>query len=291
MKKGDKIAIVCCSDGQPRKYEDQIKTLVKQLRAIGLTPVFSDYIYEQDTVASGTGKQRAESLMNFYREGQIKGIFDISGGDLANEILPFLDFSVIGQADKMFWGYSDLTTVINAIYTKTGRPSVLYQLKNLVRKDGKRQMQDFTQTVLQGGHSLYTFSGSFIQQEEMQGIVVGGNIRCLLKLAGTPYWPDMQDKILMLESLSGTMPEMASALEQLGQIGVYEQTKGIILGTFTRMEEENALPTITELVKSCVGAQMPVVKTDEIGHGADSKAILIGENISVQQSKTGLVFK
>ncbi len=291
MKKGDKIAIVCCSDGQPRKYEDQIKTLVKQLRAIGLTPVFSDYIYEQDTVASGTGKQRAESLMNFYRDGQIKGIFDISGGDLANEILPFLDFSVIGQADKMFWGYSDLTTVINAIYTKTGRPSVLYQLKNLVRKDGKRQMQDFTQTVLQGGHSLYTFSGSFIQQEEMQGIVVGGNIRCLLKLAGTPYWPDMQDKILMLESLSGTMPEMASALEQLGQIGVYEQTKGIILGTFTRMEEENALPTITELVKSCVGAQMPVVKTDEIGHGADSKAILIGENISVQQSKTGLVFK
>ncbi len=26
----------------------------------------------------------------------------------------------------------------------------------------------------------------------MEGIVVGGNIRCLLKLAGTPYWPDMR---------------------------------------------------------------------------------------------------
>ncbi len=34
----------------------------------------------------------------------------------------------------------------------------------------------------------------------MDGIVVGGNIRCLLKLAGTPYWPDMREKILLLES-------------------------------------------------------------------------------------------
>ena len=32
----------------------------------------------------------------------------------------------------------------------------------------------------------------------MEGIVVGGNIRCLLKLAGTPYWPDMREKILLL---------------------------------------------------------------------------------------------
>ena len=37
----------------------------------------------------------------------------------------------------------------------------------------------------------------------MEGIVVGGNIRCLLKLAGTPYWPDMREKILLLESFGG----------------------------------------------------------------------------------------
>ncbi len=290
MKKGDKIAIVCCSDGQPRKYEEQIKALAGRLLSVGLTPVFSDYIYEKNGPYSGTGRQRAESLMQFYRDEQIKGIFDISGGDLANELLPYLDFEVIRQADKMFWGYSDLTTIINAIYAKTGRPSVLYQLKNLVRGDEERQTRDFADTIFSGGRSLFTFSGSFIQQEHMEGIVVGGNIRCLLKLAGTPYWPDLQDKILMLESLSGTMPEMVTALQQLGQIGVFDQIKGIILGRFTRMEEEDAVPTITELVKSCVDARMPVIKTDEIGHGADSKAILIGENISVRQSETGLLF-
>ena len=40
----------------------------------------------------------------------------------------------------------------------------------------------------------------FLQGSKMQGIVVGGNIRCLLKLAGTEYWPDMNGKILLLES-------------------------------------------------------------------------------------------
>ena len=53
--------------------------------------------------------------------GEITDIYDISGGDIANEILPYLDFEVIKNSGKRFWGYSDLTTVINAIYEKTGK--------------------------------------------------------------------------------------------------------------------------------------------------------------------------
>ena len=40
---------------------------------------------------------------------------------MANEVLTDLDFEMISASDKIFFGYSDLTTVINAIYTKTGK--------------------------------------------------------------------------------------------------------------------------------------------------------------------------
>ena len=70
-------------------------------------------------------------------------IFDVSGGDVANGILPYLDFSVIEKSRAVFWGYSDLTTIINGIYRKTGRSSVLYLVRNLLAEDGDWQRQAF----------------------------------------------------------------------------------------------------------------------------------------------------
>ena len=45
FKYGDKIGIVCCSNGQKKTYMGKIKCLANTLIDIGLKPVFSDYIY------------------------------------------------------------------------------------------------------------------------------------------------------------------------------------------------------------------------------------------------------
>lgn len=111
MQKGSKVAIVGCSNGQPQANRGKVVLLEKVLVKIGLCPVFSDFLFERDSVFSGTGRERAEALMNFYQDREIQMIFDISGGDIANEILPYLDFEVIAENPKPFWGYSDLTTL------------------------------------------------------------------------------------------------------------------------------------------------------------------------------------
>jgi len=150
-----KVGIVACSNGQKREYEEQIKNLEMTLLAMNLQPVFSQYIYEKESVFSGTAKERADALMQFYKDDEITEIFDISGGNVANGILPYLDYEVIAKSDKRFWGYSDLTTVNNAIYTKTGKPSVLYQIKNLVLDESGQQMIDFKKTMIEGGDALF----------------------------------------------------------------------------------------------------------------------------------------
>lgn len=282
MKKGDKVGIVCCSNGQRAGYKDKLNNLCNTLTEIGLHPILSDCIYEKESVFSGSGKERADSLMGFYKDEEIKAIFDISGGDIANEILPYLDFQVIAESEKMFWGYSDLTTIINAIYAKTGKESVLYQIRNLIYDDADKQIMNFSNTILNGAKDLFHFQYDFIQGNEMQGVVVGGNIRCLLKLAGTGYWPDMSGKILLLESLSGTVPRMVTYLSQLKQVGVFEQVAGILLGTFTEMEEKECLPSIVDLVKGYAGTQLPIAKTPEIGHGTNAKGIIIGGEIHLK---------
>lgn len=289
MKKGDKAAIVSCSNGRPASFQPDLDQLQRILMKMGLVPVLSDYIFEKDSVFSGTGKERAESLMDFYKDDEIKAIFDISGGDLANEILNFLDYETIAKSDKLFWGYSDLTCVINAIYSQTGLPSVLYQVRNLASDESGERIRRFQKTVMEdnqkesnAGGGLLDIACHFIQGSKMCGVVVGGNIRCLLKLAGTPYWPDMNGKILLLEAYKGGVPQMTAFLNQLKQIGVFEQVSGILLGTFTHMEKEQCAPDIVELVKRYAGEKLPIAQTKEIGHGADARAIIIGKEMELK---------
>ena len=277
---GNKIGIVGCSNGQKRSYAEKIKCLENTLLSMGLTPVFSDCIYEKEDAFSGTVKERAQALMKFYEDDEIKGIFDISGGDLANGVLPYLDYDHITKSQKMFWGYSDLTTVINAIYAKTGKASVLYQIRNLLYEHKETQIANFRNVVIDGGNDLFQIKYRFIQQSKMQGIVVGGNIRCFLKLAGTEFMPDLQSKILLLESLHGRVPQIETYLWQLKQLGAFEKVAGILLGTFTQMEEEQCSPTVETLVREIAGNELPIAVTKDIGHGTDSKAIIIGRELA-----------
>lgn len=282
FKRGDKIGIVCCSNGQKQTYREKIKGLENTLTEIGLQPVFSDHIYERDGIFCGTARERADALMDFYKNDTIKGIFDISGGDVANGILPYLDYELIAGSQKVFWGYSDLTTVINAIYAKTGKASILYQIRNLIYDHKERQIENFRNTTMCGGRDLFQWNYEFVRRSAMRGIVVGGNIRCFLKLAGTEYMPELENKILFLESLNGDVAKIETYFCQLKQLGAFDKVAGIILGTFTEMEREKYVPTAAELLKKMVSENLPIAVTGEIGHGTDSKAIVIGQELCLR---------
>ena len=278
----DKVAIVGCSNAQLKTARPKIDKLVEVLESIGLQPICSDYIYEKYSVFSGSGKERADALMKFYLDDSIKAIFDISGGNVANEVLEYLDFEIIKKNPKPFFGYSDLTTVINAIYSKTEIPSFLYQIRNLIYDHGEEQIENFRKTILEDKNDLLNINYRFLQGNSISGTVVGGNIRCFLKLAGTPYMPSFKDKVLFLESLGGEVPLMTTYLNQLKQMGAFNEVKGIILGTFTEMEEKQAKPTIEQLVLDIVNnKEIPIAKTEDIGHGSNSKAIVIGGEIKL----------
>ena len=271
-----KIGIVCCSDGVKRAYESEIEELQRTLADMGIVSVLSPYIFARDDVASGTAEERAKAVVDFYKDDTIDVICDISGGDIANGILPYLDYALIAEKNKQFWGYSDLTTVLNAIYAKTGQTGVLYQIRNVLYKEREQQMADVQNVLCDGGDALYRIEYRYVQGTEMHGIVVGGNIRCFLKLVGTSYMPDLHGKILLLESRSGTVARMETYLSQLQQIGAFEQVAGILLGTFTEMEAKHCTPDIVHLVKKYVDSTMSIAVTKQIGHGTDAKGIVIG---------------
>ncbi len=276
-----RVGISACSNGHLKEWEYQIDELTTVIKGFGIEPVIAPHIKATTDDFSGTDEERAADLMGLYTDESIDEIYDISGGDLANGVLKYLDFDMIANSGKRFWGYSDLTTVINAIYAMTGKSSVLYQVKNMVYSEADLQRKRFADYLSGNKASLFDFNYEFLKGNHMEGIVVGGNIRCLLKLAGTKYWPDMNGKILLLESLGGGSGQIATLFTQLEQIGVFEQVSGVLLGTFTNYEKADLELSVYDLLKMHVSKSLPVAATAEIGHGHDSKAIVIGEKLEL----------
>ena len=58
---------------------------------------------------------------------------------------------------------------------------------------------------------------------------------------------------------------------------------GILLGTFTEIEKEKCMSTVLELLKNRVSKALPIVVTRDIGHGTDSKAIVIGQELCLEK--------
>jgi muramoyltetrapeptide carboxypeptidase len=277
LKQGDRVGIVACSNGLGQDEKEQLNELTGTLEQLKLCPMFSTYLFRQNSVFSASGSQRANALNSMYQDDSIKAIFDISGGDIANELLDFLDYELIRSHPKPFFGYSDLTTIMNALYTKSGLSSYLYQVRCLVSEAKEMQIEAFENSLFHSKNDLFQAEWMFIRGERMDGVVVGGNIRCFLKLAGTQYMPDCHGKILFLESFGGGAAQMATYLSQLKQMGVFDGISGLLLGTFTKMEEKKETPDRIELVSGITADyDFPIAKTHDIGHANSSRCLIIG---------------
>ena len=277
-----KAALVGCSNPLKDVYRPVLDQLVKILEDRGLEVEVSEYLTDDTLI--GRGEKRARELESFFLDPEMGHIFDISGGDLANTVLGHLDLDTIKDSQAVFYGYSDLTTILTAL-AKNGNQAVNFQLRNcLVNKD-----------LLKSGYFDHLLAGkdqtkeldelevTFVRGSEMAGPVYGGNLRCLLKLAGTPYWPDFTESIILLEAYRGKPELVASLLEQCRETGIFNQISGVLLGTFSELDKlkESRLPE--EILLDLLPANLPIAKTEFIGHRPDAKAIRLGQECAFKE--------
>ena len=283
LKANDLVAFFTSSNAISKFSKQNIEALREILNSFGINVIYKDNLFAEKTgnPFNFPAKEKAEYLNELFANKQVKAIFDLSGGDLSNSILDYLDFDIIKSNPKLFFGYSDVSLILNVINNKCGFPTFHYQLRHLINGDFKeKQIEDFKKSIIGNDSELFNFDYEFIKGESLSGKVIGGNIRCLLKLAGTPYLPDFKDKILFLESYSGNAAKIYTYLTQYKQMGILNDIKGIILGTFTEMDLNNINPTVEEMLIDILGkdSQIPIIKTNNLGHGSDAKCLIIGKN-------------
>ena len=280
LNNNDKIALVVCSNGKNTEDKDRLEKLESILAEMGLVPIFTKYIYKDKFGRGAKAQVRAEELMSFYKNKEIKAIFDISGGDIANEVLDHLDYDVIKRNYKPFFGYSDLTTILNALRSQTNEVNYLYQILNIIESEEIKTSVE--NTFMKNEQTLFDVNWKFLQGSRIEGEVIGGNIRCFLKLVGTRYFPEVENKVLFIEGLGTSIEGLVTHLVQLKQIGVFDKILGLLIGTFTKIEKEISVEELFELVQEYIPSSLAVAKTQEVGHAKNSKALKIGEKIYIK---------
>ena len=280
LNNNDKIALVVCSNGKNIEDKERLERLESILVEMGLVPVFTKYIYKDKFGRGAKAQVRGEELMSFYKNKEIKVIFDISGGDIANEILDYLDYDVIKRNYKPFFGYSDLTTVLNVLRSQTNEVNYLYQILNIIESEEIKTSVE--NTFMKNEQTLFDVKWKFLQGSRIEGEVIGGNIRCFLKLAGTRYFPEVENKVLFIEGLGTSIEGLVTHLAQLKQIGVFDEISGLLIGTFTKIEKGIFLEELFELIREYIPSSLAVAKTQEVGHAKNSKALKIGEKIHIK---------
>ncbi|WP_322922199.1 LD-carboxypeptidase [Paenibacillus campi] len=277
LNNGDTVALIACSDGISWGKRSSVDELIQHFNQWGLRVEEAKTLMQADYGWSGSPQERAAELNRLFADPTIKAIFDISGGDSANGILPYVDFDGIARSPKPLFGMSDLSVVLNAIYARTGVASYHYQVLNLVRQYGEQQRQRFYATFFGSSNDLYDLEFEFLRGEDLNGELIGGNLRCLLKLAGTPHFPHARGRVIMLEGLSGRLKRIISMLDQLAQTGALNECSGLLIGTFTELEQYGERAALLEYVLQITAARgIPVVHTTGIGHGSDSGCMIIG---------------
>jgi muramoyltetrapeptide carboxypeptidase len=109
------------------------------------------------------------------------------------------------------------------------------------------------------------------------GTLLGGNLTILSTCIGTPFFPDVDGAILLIEDVGELAYRVDRSLTHLGNAGVLQRLAGIVIGQFSEPGHgNNAIRPPDVLRERLGGLGIPVLGGLSIGHGDRNRAVALG---------------
>ena len=181
-----------------------------------------------------------------------------------------MDFECIRQNPKIFCGYSDITSLSNAIYSKTGLVTFSgTNFKTIATDETDYSYEETKKRFIEGSLALgQNEEYQVIKEGVVEGILVGGNLSLTRGLVSGKYALDFQDKILFLEELS--LESGPALVSNCLWLGFYD----------------NPIP-LEKIVQDVLGTEytFPIVKCNHFGHTEKKTVIPIGTRARIDTRK------
>lgn len=247
-----------------------------QLEALGFNVVVHPQTCSRYYGAAGTTEEKINALHDLFADPAIDIVMTSRGGSRAIHMLDKINYDLIRKNPKIFIGYSDITALLSAFYTKANLCGI--HGAQLAGFDPTKNMvtAELTLPFLMGDWSNCVWPQEYpietLQSGEAEGILFGGNLHLLYALAasGNNYIPDMKGKILIVEDVGEEKRSIDRMFGALRLRGVFNEISGLVVGQMTEIMDTDHIPferDIADIVREHTqGFKGPIVLNAPIGH-------------------------
>ena len=295
LKVGDTVGLI--SPASPIDQAD-IAPVVQILAEFGLNVKLGAHLLDRYGDLAGKDSDRAADVNSMFADTSVKAILTMRGGWGCNRILPLLDYDVMRSHPKILMGYSDITSLLVAIYARCGLVTfhgpvgtstwnafsvdyvkrILFDGEAVTLQNPITAQDNLTQTPI----SVQT-----ITPGKARGRLLGGNLSVLTAMVGSAYLPSWKQKILFIEEVGEDIYRVDRMLTQLKLAGILQQISGFIFGQCTncsRGKNNEGLPLQEVLLSHIKPLGIPAWYGSMIGHIKDKFTLPLGVAVEIDAS-------
>ena len=298
LNKGDTVGLIA-----PGSYitEYQLDESIQNLEKLGYNVRYNNSILEKHGYLAGFDEIRKNDILKMFADPDIKAIVAVRGGYGCARILPMLDYNLIKQNPKILIGYSDITSLLYGIYSKTG-------LVGFHGPVGTSTFNEYSvnhfQNILTEPQKHYTMMNLAEDEDQLYvihegvgiGELIGGNLSIVVSLIGTEYDVDTKGKIIFLEDIGEQPYRIDRMLTQMRQSGKFDSCSAVILGVFRRCDINQENPefdhslTLRQVLEDRLGdLNIPVIYGLSFGHIENKFTLPIGIKAKIDTYNKKLV--
>ena len=279
LRAGDTIGIVTL--GSPRDAES-IDSRIQTLQSMGFNVVVGEHAYSDDGIVAASPMDRASDLMSMFTNPDVRAIIPTRGGTGVSDIIPFLDYDIIRLNPKIITGYSDVTVLLNVLYTLadliTFHSLLLIDFRPTTPAYNFNQFFTATSTIT-SPRPLENPPGMPLISRipgNVTGTIVGGNLTSFVDTLGTPFEVDTTDRILFIEETHEAASRIYRMIAHLMHAGKFKDCVGIIIGECSGCYANYGKSYDDIINEVIVPLGKPLMTNLASGHGLYKMAIPIG---------------
>ena len=296
LKKGGVIGI--CSPASPLSSTDALDASIRYVEQLGYRVELAPNLFRKRGYLAGSDRQRTDDLHSLFRNKHVNIIIVARGGYGTHRILPLLDYDLIRKHPKLVVGYSDITALQLALFTKASLMSVSgAMMTELPKTFGSNSEEMYWQAItsprpLSSIKGKHPFGGKTARHAT--GRILGGNLSLISALAGTSFFPSSwKNRILLLEEIDERPYRIDRMLQQLQLNGTLDDLSGILLGDFGDCLPLKNKPSllIDDVFRDAFGKRSyPVLNGFRYGHISKSLTFPIGVQARLASDRRTLQF-
>jgi muramoyltetrapeptide carboxypeptidase LdcA involved in peptidoglycan recycling len=307
LRPGDEVRIVSPAVSLGFIPEDQRTMAKERFEALGLHVSFSRNVEVLDRFDSSPVEARVSDLHEAFADPEVRGVFTTLGGYNSNQLLDYLDYDLIGANPRVLCGFSDITALATAIHARTGL--VTYSgphFTTFAMKRGIEYTTEYLECCLmregpfevppadhwsddpwyedqENRYFVPNPGYEVIHEGEAQGRLLGGNLGTLALLFGTPYMPELEGSLLLIEQdEEESAADFDRHLQSLIQQPGFSDVGGLVIGRFQRASDVDL-----DTLKAVIGSKreldgLPIVANASFGHTTPQFTFPIGGHGTLQ---------